>query len=168
MGRPCTLCLHPQRAEINAALAARNESYTRVAARYGLTPSATKRHSNLHLPKSLAQAAAKREALTVERVLDRISDDIAFTERMRNGSWPKDPKQAILAQRELTRLYMLLLQRSGRESVQVVVNPPQAMGAEVDRAELIRQCKLILEFEEDEARDRAALTQEAPDGSPHE
>jgi hypothetical protein len=57
------VCDHPQRAEVDAALTAGNESYRRIAAQFGLKESSLRRHKAGHLPAALAQAK-EAEAVT--------------------------------------------------------------------------------------------------------
>jgi hypothetical protein len=55
MPRICTICSHPQRTEIDAVLIA-NESFQRVANRFGITKSAVLRHNRAHVAQHLAKA----------------------------------------------------------------------------------------------------------------
>src|SRR5262245_19357362 len=55
MARPCTICEHPQRAEIDHALV-RGESYRNAAVRFGISAPALFRHRATHLPELLAAA----------------------------------------------------------------------------------------------------------------
>jgi FixJ family two-component response regulator len=55
MGRICTRCSHPQRQEIDRALVA-GRGNRRIAARYGLSENALRRHRGEHIPELLLQA----------------------------------------------------------------------------------------------------------------
>lgn len=68
MGRTCTVCTHPQRAAIDAALLA-GESLRNIAQRYGTSVTALHRHG-----AHIAAAVAEAKALTVERLLSDLGD----------------------------------------------------------------------------------------------
>lgn len=55
MPRTCTACSHPQCPEIDRALVA-GATYRTIAARFGLSETALKRHKNGHVPGHIAQA----------------------------------------------------------------------------------------------------------------
>lgn len=75
MPRRCTVCAHPKRAEIDRALV-RGAAYRRIAAEYGLSDRAVRRHRATHVPR-LLEAAAEREERTTAAVL------LAELERLR-------------------------------------------------------------------------------------
>ena len=55
MGRPCTICRHPKREEIDRALVRNEAGYRTVAARFGISASALFRHKREHLPALIAK-----------------------------------------------------------------------------------------------------------------
>ncbi len=59
MPRRCTVCAHPQREEIDRAIA-RGESYRGIAQRYSVSVTAIYRHAKAHLPQPV-QAAVQAE-----------------------------------------------------------------------------------------------------------
>ena len=63
MARPCTICQHEQRAEIDAALV-ESAPNRRVAAQFGFSEQAVRRHKAAHLPAAMARAS---EAAAVAR-----------------------------------------------------------------------------------------------------
>jgi hypothetical protein len=68
-GRPCTVCDHAERAEIDKALV-RGTPYRNIAERFGLSVGALSRHKGAHLPKLLTEAAeAEAEAVKEEERL---------------------------------------------------------------------------------------------------
>jgi len=76
-GRPCSICGHPQRAEIERELLG-GTSFRKVAARYETTPQSLIRHRNAHMSRSIV-AAAQHEAREVEQahdasLLDQVRD----------------------------------------------------------------------------------------------
>ncbi len=66
MPRVCTVCSHPERAQIDKALVG-NDSNRRIATQYSLTEAAVRRHKGEHLPKSLIKSqAAQDEASAID------------------------------------------------------------------------------------------------------
>ena len=75
MPRTCTVCAHPERAAIDAALVAGTPN-RRIATQHGLSEAAVRRHAAEHLPASLVTAAgeeATRQALDVLQQLKTIN-----------------------------------------------------------------------------------------------
>lgn len=68
--RTCTICPHPQRPAIDAALVA-GEPYRRVAALWGVSPDAVKRHK-AHLPVALAKAAEAEAVADADDLLAHV------------------------------------------------------------------------------------------------
>lgn len=62
MARPCTICQHPRRADIDKALLNR-ETVTSVAAQFGVSAPALFRHQARHLAELLAQAQIAQDAV---------------------------------------------------------------------------------------------------------
>ena len=71
MPRTCTVCAHPDRDAVDAALVA-GEAFRHVAARFGLSTGALQRHRAAHLPPALARAREAEEALRAETLLERL------------------------------------------------------------------------------------------------
>lgn len=69
MPRVCTVCTHPDRLEIDAALVARVDSNRRIAARYGVSENAIRRHKAEHLPEALVKATEAGELASAEDLL---------------------------------------------------------------------------------------------------
>ena len=61
MPRRCTVCAHPQREEIDRAIA-RGESYRKISQRYSVSVPAVHRHAQSHLPQQV-QAAVQAKAV---------------------------------------------------------------------------------------------------------
>lgn len=55
MGRPCKICKHPQRAEIDRVLVRNESGYRTLAKRFGISASSLYRHLKNHLPELIAQ-----------------------------------------------------------------------------------------------------------------
>jgi phage terminase small subunit len=62
-GRPCSICAHPQRAEIDAALG-RSETFRNIAKRYGVGLGSAVRHKQEHLGKPAKPVLVRTEDRT--------------------------------------------------------------------------------------------------------
>ena len=62
MPRVCSVCTHPNRAEIDRALLSGETSNRRVASQYAVTERAIRDHKANHLKARMAQAAARSPA----------------------------------------------------------------------------------------------------------
>jgi hypothetical protein len=70
--RNCTVCTHPDRAEIDQALVAGESSYS-LAARYSsLSRAAIQRHGDNHLPAKLVMAQAAEEVAQADTLLEQV------------------------------------------------------------------------------------------------
>jgi hypothetical protein len=100
MPRTCTVCAHPERADIDKALLA-GEPYRNIAAQKNLSPSALVRHKAEHLPAQLAQAKQAAEVAQADdlfgemRRLQKIT--LALLGRAVNDG---DNRTALMAVRE--------------------------------------------------------------------
>lgn len=70
MPRACTICTHPQRAEIDAALLA-EEPLRIIAQRTGTSATALHRHKE-HLPRFLVKAAEAAEVAQADSLLEQV------------------------------------------------------------------------------------------------
>lgn len=73
MPRKCTVCEHPQRDEIDAALVA-GEPLRNIAQRVSVSSAALCRHKADHLPATLAKAAAAADVAHADNLLDQVKD----------------------------------------------------------------------------------------------
>lgn len=71
MPRVCTICSHPKRAEIDAALV-EGSVYRTIAVRFGLSETALKRHKKDHLPNHVAKAQDARDEADANDLLAQI------------------------------------------------------------------------------------------------
>ena len=71
MPRSCTICGHPERAAIDAALVA-DAPYRHIAARFAVSTGALQRHRAEHLPAGLAKAREAAEVVQADTLLDRL------------------------------------------------------------------------------------------------
>jgi len=74
MTRRCTVCDHPQREAVDAALTAGDVAYRRIAAQFGLKESSLRRHKAGHLPAALAQAKEAREVARGDDLLGQVRE----------------------------------------------------------------------------------------------
>lgn len=128
MPRLCTVCSHPEHGAINAALASGEVSNRRIAAQYGLSEAAVRRHADSHLPASLVEAAGAEEVRNALNVLDQLR---AINETSRailiDARKAKDGELALKAidriQRQIELQAKLLGDIDDRPQVNVLVMP---------------------------------------------
>lgn len=73
MPRRCTVCAHPERAEIDRTLAAGNVPMRRIAARHGFAETSLRRHAESHLPAVMAEAAQAELVAHGASLLDQVT-----------------------------------------------------------------------------------------------
>ncbi len=87
MPRSCSICLHPEREEINAALL-QGEPLRDIARRYATSKDALARHRE-HLPVHLAKASEAAEVIQANTLLDRLlslnAETMAILKEARSG-----------------------------------------------------------------------------------
>jgi MinD-like ATPase involved in chromosome partitioning or flagellar assembly len=71
VGRTCTVCSHPEAFAVNEALVLSRQGNRRVAAQYGLSEQAIRRHRE-HIPELLVKASANTEEFEADAILMRI------------------------------------------------------------------------------------------------
>jgi len=127
MPRVCTVCAHPERAIIDAALVAGTPN-RRIATQHGLSEAAVRRHAAEHLPASLVTAAgeeATRQALDVLAQLKQINASsvaiLAEARRAKDGDLALKAVDRIHKQIELQA--KLLGDLDERPVVNVLVTP---------------------------------------------
>lgn len=122
MGRTCTICRHPDRASIEEALV-RGEPFRLIAARYGLSPQALRRHKAAHLPPALARAKGVEEIVNASRLLrdlHRLREDAA---RIAAKAEAADSFAAATgALREQARIIEILLKVAGELAEGTTIN----------------------------------------------
>jgi len=79
--RACSVCTHPERAAIDAALA-EEEPYRHIAARFGASATALRRHKADHLPAGLTLAHEAADAAQADDLLAQLRDLQARTLRI--------------------------------------------------------------------------------------
>lgn len=73
MPRVCTICTHPQRGAIDAALLA-GGSFRNIAQQFAISPTALFRHRGEHIPAALAQAQEATEVAQADDLLAQLRD----------------------------------------------------------------------------------------------
>ena len=73
MPRKCTICHHPKREGIDAALV-RREPFRAIARQYGVSKDALIRHHDNHLPTELTKAKEAEEAAHADTILAQVQD----------------------------------------------------------------------------------------------
>ena len=127
MPRRCTVCACAAREDVDAALVA-GEPYRRIAARYGLSETAVRRHKADHLPAALASAS---EAAAVARGDDLLGQARELQARalriLDRAEDAGDLRTAVSACREVRGVLELLSRLLGElpdgPTVNVVLTP---------------------------------------------
>ncbi len=113
MPRVCTICTHPEREAINAALVA-NEPYRTIAQRYAASPDAVFRHKADHLPAVMVKSEQAREAAHADTLVGQVQDmrskALAILETAEQAG---DLRVALLGIREARACVELLLEVEG-------------------------------------------------------
>src|SRR3569623_2367752 len=127
MARLCTICTHPQRSAIAAAMLS-GEALRRVAPQFGISDTALRRHRKDHLPIVLGQAHQAAEIARADDLLDRVRVLEQKAEMLlASAEQAGDVRTALLAIREargcLELLAKLLGELDERPQVNLLVNP---------------------------------------------
>jgi hypothetical protein len=106
-GRPCTICRHAERDEIDRRLVA-STALKPISERFGVTVQALIRHRNLHLPQAVRDAAgAALAAAERERGTDLLAEARALhgkaLDLMRQAERARDLRTALAGIREAAR-----------------------------------------------------------------
>lgn len=121
----CKVCSHPERPEIDEALAA-GQAHRAIARRFGVTRDSIDRHAANHLTPALVRLRERREERGAARVVDRVSRLANRLEAMLDGLEEQGAAQGPMLQtiRELRPSLELLAKLTGElrpeTAVQVV------------------------------------------------
>ena len=122
--RTCTICAHPERPAIDAALVA-GTPLRDIAGQKSLSRSALHRHRE-HLPKALTQAKQAQEIAAASTVLGRVERLISRLETIADKAQrAREWHPAVLALREVKGCVQLLAEITGeleKEKDEVNVN----------------------------------------------
>lgn len=113
MGRPCSICTHDDREDIDGGLVS-GTSLRDLAARFSVSVSALSRHSQDHVSAALRAVVVSREREQAETLMDRVESLIERTERLLSSAETSGKvAQALAAVREMRALLELLGKASG-------------------------------------------------------
>lgn len=167
MSRVCTACRHPDRELLDRTLVEGHLTIRDIASRFGLSRTATARHLDLHIARALAQAQARKEATHEESLDDLVHELDADARRIQAAAEKEaDYRTAIIAVKE--RRGLIELRARARGLLRTPTSNPQGplvtvnTAGPVDHAEALRQAKLLVQFAEDEERDRALAAAQTP------
>lgn len=128
MPRSCTVCIHPQRANIEEALVG-GGPLRDIARHWSVSKDALSRHRAGHLPAALAQAKAAQEAARSDGLLAELDALRMDAKRIQQRAERLDNLTAALAAvREQSRIIELLLRVAGElaesaTTVNILVHP---------------------------------------------
>jgi hypothetical protein len=123
MARTCSICTHPQRGEIDAALV-EGEPYRKIAERWGVSSAALSRHLRTHLVALLAG----RDEVAADNLLGQVRDLRRQAQAIKDRAEREgELDTALKGIRELVRIVELLAKLRGdldeRPVVNVLVTP---------------------------------------------
>ena len=130
MPRRCTICAHPEREAIDAALV-RGEPYRAIAKRHGVSHNAVNRHRAAHLPRAMLQASAAADVVHGDNLLQQARDlQAKALGILAKAEKAGDLRTAVAANREargcLELLARLLGEMPDNPSVNIVLAPEWA------------------------------------------
>jgi len=121
VSRPCSVCSHPDRDEIDAALVNRT-SYRDISGQYRVSRSALSRHAE-HIPAQLAAASAAQEVARADTLLGQVQSlrdrALSLLDRAERDG---DVRAAVVALRETRATIELLAKLAGELQEAAVVN----------------------------------------------
>jgi hypothetical protein len=101
MGRLCTICCHPRRTEIDAAVLAHLSGFRPIAARFQVDPVSLRRHTHNHLAAQVQQAAEARALASTESLIAELNTLHAHARSVLvRAEQARDDKLILLALRE--------------------------------------------------------------------
>ena len=129
MPRECTICKHPQRTEIDAALV-NGDMYRGVSRRFDCSEDALRRHKAEHVPAHMAQAHDAQDVANADSLLDQVRDlqrkALGILDKAENAG---DLRAATSAIREARECIVLLAKLMGeldeRAQVNILVLSPE-------------------------------------------
>lgn len=129
-GRPCTICQHPKRDEINSLLASTDANFAAISRQFaGISEDALKRHKESHIAASLVNAEGIKEAAEANTLLADIrSLREKATTILEKAEKAGDLKTALLGIREARGCIELLAKVEGQlhDNPQItIINNPE-------------------------------------------
>jgi len=118
MARQCSICIHPERGAIDAALV-EGVPYRKIVERWGVSSAALSRHLRQHLVAILAG----RDEVAADNLLAQVNDLQRQAQAIKDQAECKgDLKTALSGIRELVRIVELLAKLRGELDTRPVVN----------------------------------------------
>lgn len=159
MARPCSVCVHPKRVEIDAWMV-KGASNRRVAKQYDVSDDAVQRHRK-HIGSALAEVTLTREERAGNAT--RTELDALWSEAKRLGEAAEekgDLRAALTAVREMTRLYELQarLVLQARSDARDVARHPVYLELQADLLAVTRGCVACSEGIARKMRQRLGIT----------
>ena len=129
-GRPCTVCQHPNRDQVDRDLVDGLALDDIVAKYSGIRRDAVNRHKLNHLPATLVQSQQAVEVASADGLLAKMANLEAEARRLQaEAEKQKDIKTALAAVRELVRMVVLQARILGElrdgPTVNVLVTSPE-------------------------------------------
>jgi len=127
MRRPCSVCTHPERDEIDTEIV-RGQPFRRIATQRGVTEQSVRRHGTTHLPELVAQAHEAQERAHAGNLLDELRELHGRVLRiLESAEESGDLRAATGAIREARSVIELLAKLTGQiddqPEVNIVVSP---------------------------------------------
>jgi hypothetical protein len=125
-GRPCKVCAHPNRVDIDASLIA-GAALTGIAANYGMSPQSLLRHRDRHIPteaqQKAAQAVAAGESLHGAGLMLKAAALLQTAETILEDAMTSgQPETALRAIREAGRMVELCAKLTGDLDASTTIN----------------------------------------------
>ena len=122
MPQPCSICTHPEREAIDAALVA-GVPNRRIAAQYGMGETSVRRHKDAHIPPLVAQAhdaavVFSADALTAQ-ITGLLARGFAILDKSERGDSITD---MCAAMREVRGVLTLIAKITGEIETQPTIN----------------------------------------------
>jgi len=127
MPRVCTICSHPERAEIDRALVA-GMAFRNIAERYGTSATALTRHKKEHVPGHVAKAQEAKQVAAADDLLKQLkalrNKAISILQQAERAG---DYRTALMGIREARGCIETLMEVEGeldrRGVTNIIVNP---------------------------------------------
>jgi hypothetical protein len=111
----CTICIHPQREEIDEKLLLSATPLRTIADQFGVSKTALLRHKADHIPTDLVKAKDAKEICRAESLLDKLVSLKSDAERITQKAEIKDDlKTALSGIREQSRIIEILAKMQGQ------------------------------------------------------
>jgi hypothetical protein len=123
MPRPCSICSHSQRTTVDFRLAAGSPSIRSLAKDFDVSPSALRRHKQLHIPEALARAHGNQALLHAGTLADHVRELYSRSGAiLQKAEASGDARTALGALRELRSIIDLVARLAEKDSTRVHVS----------------------------------------------